>query len=371
MNKRIAFLINSMGDGGAEKVVKILLENLYIDEFDIELICLEKNNIYNLNNKIKVTYLSNRSKSSGFIKLLTLPILSYRLNKYIKFNNINIVQSHLFRANYINILSKILFRGNHIVQIVNHSVISRYGKEALLGKINLCLINVLYPFANKILSVSNIVENDMQQLFNFKNKKEIIYNPFELDKIKKLSKEKITDFTFSNKIKYIISVGRLIKIKRNKDLILALSRLDKTYELLFIGLGSEKINLIKLAKDLNLIDRVHFLGWVDNPYKYMNHSNVLVNASETESFGNVIIEAMASATPVISTKCGGPEEFIQNDINGLLIDIGDVNNLVSSIKLICENSDIQQKYIINSFKSIKFVDIKNSIDTYKRVLTIE
>lgn len=68
MTKKVALLINSMSDGGAEKLVKELLDNLYnCDEYEIELICLEKNNIYNFNN-VKIGYISNSSIESNALK---------------------------------------------------------------------------------------------------------------------------------------------------------------------------------------------------------------------------------------------------------------------------------------------------------------
>ena len=86
-----------------------------------------------------------------------------------------------------------------------------------------------------------------------------------------------------------------------------------------------------MSKKLNIYKRIHFLGWVDNPYKYIKHSNILVCTSQTESFGNVIVEAMICGIPVISTRCGGPEEIINNDVDGFLVDIGDIEDLVEKI----------------------------------------
>ncbi len=310
--KKIAFLINSLVDGGAEKVVKTLIEKLYYENIAIELICLEKNNSYQIDKNIKITYLSNSNgNENGLLKLLKLPLLSYKLYKYIKLNKIKVVQSHIFRANYVNLISKIFYK-NYNAQIVNHGVISRYKKKGILGSINLFLIKILYPYADKIISVSHYVQNDMQSIFNFTNIKEVVYNPINIKEIKLLSKQKVTDFIFDSNKKYIVIVGRLVKLKRIHDMLLALSKVNNNIELLVIGEGSEKNNLINLSKELNIIDRVHFLGWYNNPYKYISKCNILLSLSETESFGNTVIEAMASNTVVISTRSGGPNEIIKH-----------------------------------------------------------
>ena len=372
MSKKIAFMINSLAGGGAEKLVKTLLEQLQKDGWSIELICLEKDDIFKVNENIKITYLSSWGKNAGGIKkLIFLPILAFKLLNYISKHQIEIVQSHLFRANYVNLLTRCLSKSSHNVQIVNHSVISRYKNEGISGKINLFLIKMLYPFADKIISVSSIVQKDMLELFGFKNEKNIIYNIFDLNEIQKLLQEEIDDFRFDTTKNYIVSVGRLISLKRNHDLINAVSRLDSNVELIFIGEGKEKENLINLAKELDMSKRVHFLGWVDNPYKYIYHSSILACTSQTESFGNVLVEAMACGTPVISTKCGGPEEIIDDGVNGFLIEIGDVDCMVKKINLILNDDELSNKLILNAKEKIKLFDSASIMKEYKKVLEVE
>ncbi len=370
-NKKIVFLINSISDGGAEKLVVTLVEKLYNDGYAVELLCLEKDIKYTLSDDIKVTYLTHStSRMSGVKKLLFLPIYAYKLYKYVKENNVSVVQSHLFRANYVNILSKVIFRSKQTMQVVNHSVISRYKNQGIIGKVNLALIKYLYPSSDAILSVSNVVQNDMQKLFNFKNDSKVIYNMFDMAKIKSLSNQVVNDFKFREDKKYLISVGRLIKLKRNKDLILALEKLNSDIEILFIGDGEEKEALQNKSRELKVLDRVHFLGWVQNPYSYINKSDILLSTSQTESFGNVLVEAMVCKIPVISTRSGGPKEIIENGVNGVLINIGDIENLVENINLILYNEDVKMSYIQNGYMKIKKFDIENIIKEYKDVLGV-
>lgn len=372
MPKKIALMINSMSGGGAEKFVKSLLENLNNNGFNVELVCLEKDDVYTVEPNIKVNYLTNWDKNiSGIKKLLFLSILTFKLNKYIKENDIQVVQSHLFRANYVNLLSKLLFRSKYTIQVVNHSIISRYKKEGLSGRINLFLIKHLYPFADKIISVSNVVQKDMQELFGFQNEKKVIYNMFDIEEIQKLSNEEIDNFTFDINKKYLISVGRLIPLKRNKDLVEILSRLDKNIELVFIGSGEEKENLIELSNQLGISNRVHFLGWVENPYKYIKNADILVCTSETESFGNVLVEAMACGTLVVSTKCGGPEEIVDDEGNGSLVDIGNIDSMATSINKILTDDKLYEKYIKSGYESCKKFDVKYITKEYIDILGVE
>lgn len=366
---KIAFLINSLSDGGAEKVLKTLIEALFNEGFDVELICIEKKNAYELDSRIKVSYLTDFSFEMGKVKSLLIIIpLAFKLMLYLKNNKINLVQSHLFRASYVNLVAKFLFRSSHVAQVVNHSVISRLKEEGSSGLVNLFLIRCLYPFSDLILSVSKIVQDDMESIFNFKNKKIIIHNPFDIDTIKGLSLECVDDFVFSRKKKYIICIGRLIPLKRNADLLHALSALPQSIEVIFLGEGPEKHSLELLVTELNIVSRVHFLGWVCNPYKYIKNSDVLVSTSSTESFGNTIIESFACNVPVISSACGGPSEIIRTSC-GVLFPVGDVLMLRKSIERVLFDTAFRLELIGEANTRSKDFSLSCVLNKYKEILT--
>ena len=386
--KKIAFLINSVNLGGAERVFITLLENLKNNK-SVELICIEKTQYYPIPDGIKVTFLSKMTgKESGLTKLIVLPILAYKLKRHCRLNNISLIQSHIFRANYINILSKLL-GSKHIAHIVIHGVISEYLKKGILGKINLFLIKYLYPRAEMIIANSKGVRNDLQNIFNFKNPIVIIYNPFDVKQIQQESLEPLdaNDFQMNPKIKYIISVGRLIKGKRQGDLINAFKLISKSHkdcELIFLGDGNNKNSLVSLSKKLDITDKVHFLGNVPNPYKYLSRSVLSVLASESESFGNVLVESMICKCPVISSNCKfGPQEIlspanevnivqIEKDIeyaeNGLLVPVGDIKNLAKAMKLLLENKELCKKYIDKAYQRSKDFDVDKIIQFHKKYL---
>jgi N-acetylgalactosamine-N,N'-diacetylbacillosaminyl-diphospho-undecaprenol 4-alpha-N-acetylgalactosaminyltransferase len=370
--QKIAFLINSLSSGGAEKVLSILVAELINQNFDVEVIFLEKNEFYILPKEVKRTYLSTfDSSQSGIEKLIYIPILAYKLKNYIKKNNIILIQSHVFRANYINILAK-LFGSNHIAQVVTAGRISRYKELGLLGKINLFLIKFLYPKADLIISKANGMKEDMKSLFNFTNKQIVINNPYDIKQIEKLSIENIDNFTFHNNKKYLISIGRLIPLKRNHELISILTELSNNIEIIFLGDGSEKNRLIDLTKELKLEKRVHFLGQVSNPYKYLSKSDILVSCSESEGFPNVLVEAMICGVAVVSSDCiSGPKEILQNNKYGLLFEVGDNNKMIENINLLLNNNDIRNEYIKKAKIRSNDFSLNNIIDKYKKVLEID
>jgi len=115
----------------------------------------------------------------------------------------------------------------------------------------------------------------------------------------------------------IINVGRLTKQKGQRHLLESFAALSREREarLVIIGEGvkdeGEGEALPRMARKLGIADRVRFLGFRDNPYKYMARSDVFVLSSLYEGFPNVLVEAMACRCPVVAYNCpSGPSEIL-------------------------------------------------------------
>ena len=103
-------------------------------------------------------------------------------------------------------------------------------------------------------------------------------------------------------------------------------------------------NLENYTKELDISHNVVFLGFQSNPFKYLSRATVFVLSSLWEGFGNVIIEAMACGIPVISTRCpSGPDEIITNEVNGLLVPVGDMNALAKAILRLLEDESLRKR----------------------------
>ncbi len=97
--KKVTFLINSLTSGGSEKVLTVIMTELNKKNIEVELICLERNNFYTLPKGIKITYLSNlKGNENKIIKLFSILFFSYKLKKYIIEEQIELIQSHIYRA---------------------------------------------------------------------------------------------------------------------------------------------------------------------------------------------------------------------------------------------------------------------------------
>lgn len=314
----LCILTNSLAGGGGEKVALTLCDEYKQKGINVTFVCLEKNNFYESNHQIN--YLSGQTgtNENAVRKFSSLFLFALRLRKLIKKENIQVVQSHLYRSNYVNILAK-FFGSTHKTQLVNHGIVSRYKDESFSGWINLWLVNQLYSRADQLIFPSKGMMHDLKRLGKFKNAMQVINNPFDVNEILKLKDAplKSKDFVFDPGKKYLVAVGRLEKVKRFDDIIKAVGKLKKDgfdVDLLILGDGPETSNIQALINSLNLQECVRLPGRVANPFKYISRADILISASEYEGFSNVIVEAFISGTAVISSDCeSGPREILAPD----------------------------------------------------------
>jgi len=370
-NKNILILGISLKKGGAERVISLILKKFIKDKsVSIYVVMMEDGVDYDIPSNIKLVTLS-KTKKSGIIKLLELPFVAWQVARYIKENNIDLVMSFLYRPNYVNILAHI-WGGSHKSIINIRSTTSRYLSEGLPGKVNLFLIRLLFNNSDLIVSNSKGVDEDLKSLMNITTDTKVIYNPVDVELIH--SKKNICEdlnFNFKCNVKYIASIGRLIPLKRNKDLIDAFYRIQKTdtnLELIFLGDGILKNSLIEYCVSLGIDKKVHFLGNVKNPFYYLSESDLFVMNSEIEGFPNVLVEAMACGLPVISSDCkSGPREILEEEKYGLLYPVGDVNVLIEKMKYYLYEDIDMDTIRLRSLKRIKSFNINRIMSEFKEL----
>jgi glycosyltransferase involved in cell wall biosynthesis len=130
------------------------------------------------------------------------------------------------------------------------------------------------------------------------------------------------------------SIGELRTLKRHDDFIRAAAivaaRFPETHFVL-AGIGEVRKQLEALVNGLGLSERFYFLGWLDDAEKLLCAMDVFVSASETESFGLAIVEAMAAGTAVVATATEGAKEVIQDQQTGVLVPIGNIEQIAGSV----------------------------------------
>lgn len=155
-----------------------------------------------------------------------------------------------------------------------------------------------------------------------------------------------------------VSAGNLLFGKGFDILFQAFAKVLKEEDkikLLVLGDGPERKRLISLVSRLKISDYVNFYGKYrkeDLP-KICKDANAFVLASRAETFGVVYIEAMSMGLPVIATRCGGPEDFV-NDSNGYLVDVEDVDGLANALNKMIYHWNEFDKYKIVEYAKVHF-----------------
>lgn len=176
-----------------------------------------------------------------------------------------------------------------------------------------------------LIGVSQYVMDDLKSAFLVRPKRErVISNPFDFDVIEQLS---LQPCSMEGK-EYLIHVGRFHQTKRHDRLLRAYAQSGLSAPLLLIGQGNPEITAkIKgLVTELGIEDRVIFKGFMDNPYPYIRQAKILVVSSDSEGFGNVLVEALICHSPVVSTRCpGGPISILTGDLARGLADMSEAS----------------------------------------------
>lgn len=348
--KKIAFFLPSLEGGGTEKNAINLFKNIDRQEYDVSFVLAEKKGEFLklVPKEVKIVDLETKTKAyfKVFLKLI----------KYFRKETPDILVSAFPHFNIMCLVAKIITGSKTKIIITEHLGIFTLPKTAS-SRINSFVsrfllpfcIKIFYPKSDAIICVSIGVSGDILKIVKKQINLSVIYNPIDINEIKKLAEEPFDDSWFVvTKTPIIIMTGRLNKQKDYPTALMALKIINEKKEarLVILGKGKEKNNLKELVSKLGLNDKVLFLGFKDNPFKYIKHSSVFVLSSLSEGFGNVLVEAMACRIPVVSTDCDfGPREIIENNKNGFLVPIKNPIAMAEAVLKILNNSDIKNNLI--------------------------
>ncbi|MCS7029827.1 MAG: glycosyltransferase, partial [Bacteroidia bacterium] len=249
-----------------------------------------------------------------------IPLYSAKLSKFL--SNNDIVISMLERANYVNTSSSTISKHKSIISVR----MSQLSGRAKIHPYNL-LNRFLYPRADYVVVVSKVIGRELERFYGVKAEKiKVIYNPLDLSLIQEKLKENLGRYEEMFAFPVIITAGRLTKPKGQWYLLRIFKELRKYYKdlkLVILGDGELKDYLYNLSLDLGLKTfmwgrnefrveyDVFFLGFQENPFKFISRAKLFVFPSLWEGFPNALGEAMACGVPVISSDCrSGPREIL-------------------------------------------------------------
>lgn len=356
---KLAFIINDLGGGGAEKALKLLTDYLIRNGVKARVITLQDGNDgYQLHESIDRLTLWSSRLNRGPGKIMALPVQAAELARIVQRWNPDLCVSFLPRSNVAHVMTRWFGNRRPVVLTEQISTRDNYPNRSIGDRLMRRLIRYFYPRAEAVFPSSNGVMEGLVAFGVSPERMCVVYNAVSIQEIEEAIRE-TPDIEFGS-VPTAITVGRHAEQKDHETLLKAFAivrnRLDA--RLVFLGQGPLRDSLVSTAKRLCIQDSVVFAGWQKNPFAWMARADLFVLSSRFEGFGNVLVEAMACGLPVISTDCpSGPREILKDGEAGILVPVGDINALAAAMSSVFENQNVRARLVQESRKRAPEFDI--------------
>ena len=335
--KKVAFFGPQYGMGGAGRVCAAVGKALAKMRYDVDFLVdgsysedsyLEEG----LPDNCRVVRLTEADYSGFGYNPVGFLGLTFYLLKYLINENVDVLISNLTKFNVISASASVVQNSVGVVLVEQNLLRTKLTRR---GHIIPYLVQAHYPLADMVLAVSSDVRKDLCENHGISASKcRTIPNPLNVQDVVSKSIQTVDHDWFQSNIPVILGVGRFVEQKQFSLLLEAFERLTRRREarLVLAGDGPLMDDLRALAAELRIDERVDFLGFVSNPYKYMKRAELLAISSKYEGFGVVVTEALACGTPVVSTNCpGGPSDILNDGEYGELVDVGNARGLADAM----------------------------------------
>ena len=342
--KKAFFITPSFRGGGAERaIITIANELCTFDDLDVSLVALTPEGpLRTLADTVNVIDV-NRSRARYAV---------FDIKRLLQDERPDMIFSVLQQANIVTYLMDQLTEGawTTVAMLQNYY-------ERIIDKENFF---ISYLLERALVEADLVIPNSNDMAKNLINCIQVtpdsvqtIYNPIDIDHVIEQSRKEVDREVFEH-YPVLIGCGRLEEQKGFTYLLDALSDLKEAYpnaQLVLLGDGSLRDKLEQQARALDLEQSVHFFGFVDNPYKFMVEGDVFVLSSLWEGLPTVLIEAMATKTPVVATDCPtGPREILVGGELAPLVSPEDSQQLAQAIRQVLRKSRGNTQSLIDRAK---------------------
>ena len=349
---KILVLHGHLSMGGEERVLLNVLRNLIELGYDVDLLITwnhGENNLFENEIPKKVNYeflFDNYNGKSKIIKeiyrLRTKTTYLKKVEKIIEEKKYDVIidySSNLLK--YKNFDIKVpIFAWIHFSLTFGEKLsgekVEKYKKQ--------------YKKYDKILTICDTMKDEFVEILGMdKTKVELVYNPINLEIIRKKAEDVNPKYGNYLKEDYFLQVSRLTQQKQPEHLVDIYYKLKQRgikEKLYFIGNG-EKVKLIKQKiKEYNLEDDIILLGQIENPYPFFKNAKLFLHTAKYEGLPTVLLESLAFGTPVVAYDCPtGPKDILgKNSEYGELIPLNDKDTFVKRVYELIDNNEKYENY---------------------------
>lgn len=364
--RRIAFFLPNLAGGGAERVCVNLASGFLTRGLDIDFVLARASGPLVADLPPEANIVDLKAART----LAALPGLA----RYLRQQSPEAVIAAPDVANLVAAWAKLLARSDTLVLGSNQNNIihSSRNNPKIQEKAYPFLLRLFAPAFHGLVTVSKGNSEAIDRKVHFPRQKvHLIYNPAARSEIGVLSRVPLDHPWFAiGQAPVILAVGRLERQKDYPTLLRAFAILRQVRQarLVILGVGSQRNAILNLGTNLGILEHLDVLPFDLNPFRYMARSTVFVLSSAWEGFGNVLVEALACGTQVVSTDCpSGPAEILENGKYGRLVPVGDAAGLAAAI-----DDAIDRPIPAELLKSrAKDFSIESAAKSYLRVLGLD
>lgn len=327
---KIAIVLPDLRGGGVERIRIVLAHEFVRAGHDVEFVLMQAQG-----GLIEEARASFPVVDLGARRIREVPIA---LIRYLRSRRPAVLLAAMWPLTVIAPLASRLSRHRCKVLVSEHGMLSAQYRD--WGRAHRAVLRssmaVGYRLADRRVGVSAGVASDIAALSGLRpDQFDIIYNP--VPPRLEPSADAIRDAEVlwsSPKRARILTVGSIKAVKNHPLLLRAFARLDRPEaRLMFVGDGAGRDELLLLAQELGVADRVILAGFHRDPTPFYKTADLFVLSSDYEGFGNVIVEALACGAPVVSTDCpSGPAEILKDGRWGRLVPVRDAEALAEAIE---------------------------------------
>jgi glycosyltransferase involved in cell wall biosynthesis len=357
------FVIYSLGTGGAERVMSVMA-NYFADRGDeVSIVTLDDGSappFFELRAPVRWQPLGmGRASGSPFVRVWNAQRRLLALRRRIQANDPDVVVAFTDRINILVLIATIGMGTPVIVSERNDP--TQHHAGAIFGVVR----RITYRRAQSIVTQTNAVASYFRPPLRAKTS--VIPNPAPPPPARPA--------VDSRNGAEMMAMGRLTEAKGFDLLLRAFATIagqHSDWNLTIWGEGALRSSLERLREELGLAERVRLPGRTATPALEMQRADLFVLSSRYEGFPNVLVEAMACGTPVVSFNCpSGPADIIEDGVNGRLVPPQDVEALASAMSSLMSDEQERQRLGANAERVTETFSLERVMNMWERVMDVE
>lgn len=350
--KKIRIMHVAQAAGGVDRYIRMLLKYLDKDKFENILVCSQD---FNKNDYKKLVVYFEQIEMDRNIGGNDLKSIK-AVRKLIKKHNPDIVYAHSSKAGAIARIADI--------GIKNYCIYNPHGwafnmkcsksKEILYTTIE----KIAALFCDKIICISDAeMKSALDKKICKMEKLQVIFNGIDIEEYE----NEVHDWSVKEKLNipedaFIIGMVGRVCTQKAPDIFVKMARQVKNKvpnsHFVIVGNGNQENEIRKYAEKYNFEDSLHITGWVNNPMSYIRIFDVACLLSRWEGFGLVLPEYMMACKPIVATRIDAIPEIIQNEINGLLVEVDDVDGTSEAVLRFYQDEELRKKVALNGLEDV-------------------